>query len=62
MERIDKSRDFIKQKFLLAEKLFWLAIMPELLGKWYTRKNTELPRITLQSDEEEEDNGSWCYC
>ena len=62
MKRINISRDFIEQKFLQAEKLFWLSIMPELLGKWYTRKNTELPKITLQSAEEEEDDGTWCYC
>ena len=36
--------------------------MPELLGKWYTRKHIESPQVTLNTDEEEEDDGSWCYC
>ena len=37
MERILINNDFI-------------AIVPELLGKWYTRKHTELPRLTLQTN------------
>ena len=26
------------------------TIMPELLEKWYTRKHTEFPRLTLQTN------------
>ena len=40
-----------------------LAILPELIGKWFTRDHTALPVVTVQCDENiEEDNGSWCYC
>ena len=47
----------------LAEKFFYLAILPELLGKWFTRDHTALPTVMLHDDsDEEEDNGSWCYC
>ena len=28
-----------------AEKLFWLAIIPELLGKWLTRDHAKLPTV-----------------
>ena len=62
MEQIVINNDFIEEKLQQAEKLFWLAIMPELLGKWYTRKHTKPPRVTLKADEEEEDDGSCCYC
>ena len=48
MERIVINKDFIEQKLQQAEKLFWLAVMPELLGKWYTRKHTELPSHVTQ--------------
>ena len=34
MEQIEINNDFIEEKLQQAEKLFWLAIMPELLGKW----------------------------
>ena len=48
---------------VLAEKFFYLAILPELLGKWFTRDHTALPTVMLHDDsDEEEDNGSWCYC
>ena len=46
--------------------MFWLAIVPELLGKWYTRHDTTLPQsaasIDLSSEDEVEDDGTWCYC
>ena len=61
-ERIVVDNDFIEGKLQQAEKLFWLAIMPELIGKWYTGKHTEFPRHTLQTDEVEGNDGSWCYC
>ena len=37
IEQIVINNDFIEEKLQQAENLFWLAIIPELLGKWYTR-------------------------
>jgi hypothetical protein len=39
------------------------AILPELLGKWYTHKRS-VPgnSAKLHVDEYDEDNGSWCLC
>ena len=57
---------FIKEKLKQAEKLFWLAIIPELLGKWFTRNHTKLPNVVATTDDEgnanEDDDGTWCYC
>ena len=41
-----------------VQKFFKCCILPELLGKWYTRINKQLVNIL----EAEEDDGSWCYC
>ena len=46
-----------------AKKLFHYAILPELLGKWFTREhvvNTE-PRIH-HGVIDDHDDGTWCYC
>ena len=62
-ERILPDNDFISEQLQLAERFFHLAILPELLGKWFTRDHTALPTVTALPDEnDEEDNGSWCYC
>ena len=61
-ERILPDTDFISEQLNLAEKFFYLAILPELLGKWFTRDHTALPTVMLHDDSGEEDNGSWCYC
>lgn len=65
IERIVLDRVFIEEKLVQAEKFFWLAIIPELLGKWFTRDFTKLPIVTAVADTEnrsEDDDGTWCYC
>ena len=73
IERILLDQGFIEEKLKEAERLFWLAIIPELLGKWFTRTNAWLPSINSVSDdlsedadknedEDNDDDGSWCYC
>ena len=55
--------DFISEQLEIAENFFHLAILPESIGKWFTRDHTSLPVVTVQCDEHiEEDDGSWCYC
>jgi len=50
---------FIEERLKKTEKLFWLAIIPELLGKWFTRDHTKLPIVTAITDNDysSEDNG-----
>lgn len=75
IERILLDQGFIKEKLEKAERLFWLAVLPELLGKWFTRANTQLSAINSTTDdlnddinvdendhEEDDDDGTWCYC
>ena len=66
IERILFDRMFIGEKLQQAEKLFWLAIIPELLGKWFTRDHTKLPIVAAitdgDDDSSEDDDGTWCYC
>ena len=67
IERIPLNQAFIEEKLEQAEKLFWLAIIPELLGKWFTRNHTKLPHIVFTTDDhddpnKDDDDGTWCYC
>lgn len=64
IERILLNQVFIEEKLIQAEKLFWLAIIPELLGKWFTRDHTKLPTVVATTDDDpnEDDDGTWCYC
>ena len=66
IERISLDKNFIELQLEKAEKVFWLAVVPELLAKWYTRHNTTLPRSSatfdLSSEDDNDDDGTWCYC
>ena len=67
IERILFDRMFIEEKLQQAEKLFWLAIIPELLGKWFTRDHTKLPIVAAITDgdddsSEDDDGGSMIGC
>ena len=68
---IDTSLHELQLEKALSSRVFWLAVVPELLAKWYSRHNTTLPQSTLHADaavdydlssEDEEDDGIWCYC
>jgi len=65
IERITLDEALIKSALPVAEKFYRFCILPELLGKWYTRQQT--PRNSVQSPRDpalqtEEDDGSWCHC
>jgi len=46
-----------------ADKFFNLAVMPELLGKWFTRERTALvPQFDSTMHDDSDDDGTWCYC
>jgi len=69
IERIFLGQSFIEEKLNQAEK-FWLAILPELLGKWFTRTNTQFPVVNTISPnndsnefkDEDSDDRTWFYC
>lgn len=57
IERVEADEQLIETA-VPKSKTFWrLCILPELLGKWYTR--TQTLKTFPQS---EEDSGTWCYC
>lgn len=67
IERINPDVEFWELALMKAKKFFSLCILPELLGKWYTRPST--PPTQLHGDEElvddvdgDEEEGPWCYC
>ena len=64
IERVFHDRDFIAEKLKKGEELFWLGIVPELLGKWFTRDNSKLSVISQAAldEDDEDDDGTWCYC
>ena len=71
MERITIDREFYKSVADRVELFFTYGVLPEIVGKWYTRKYVankdgvvQLPsRIEHKDTEyEEETTKSWCYC
>ena len=63
IERITLDEAFIQTAIPSAEKFWRLCVLPELLGKWYTRKQCPNPqRTSLHAQTEEEDSGRWCFC
>ena len=62
VQRIVMDREFIDDAIEKIEPYIKLAILPELMGKWFTKQNMILneDETPQQLDHQEEDN--WCYC
>lgn len=58
IERIYGDEDFWDDVTIKADKFHSTCILPELLGKWYTRP----VRAVVQEDESDGESGPWCYC
>ena len=60
IERLTLDETLITSALPTAKKFFKFCILPELLGKWYTRQHP----TTGNNDplECEEDDGTWCHC
>ena len=62
IERIALDKELF-QTLLPTAKTFWkLCVLPELLGKWYTRQQCPDSQTTSLHTPTEEDSGKWCYC
>lgn len=59
-ERLTLDETLITSALPTAKTFFNICILPELLGKWYTRRHP----TTGDNDplEYEDDDGSWCHC
>ena len=63
IERLTADHQFLEPRLRKAKKFFQTAIIPELLGKWYSRESSLcIPCIENITDGDEEDSGKWCYC
>ena len=61
IERI--TEEFLQTIIPQAEKFFKLCVLPELLGRWFTRSHgCQVPHDVADELQTEEDNGTWCYC
>lgn len=61
IERIKPDPNLLQPALQKAEQFFKLSILPEIVGKWFTRSHIPLPPAQV-SDIDEEDRGVWCYC
>ena len=75
VERIVADKDFFEGVVDTAQHFFVYGILPEIIGKWYTRKSiadsdgiVQIPTTTDSSSAEQGTNGDedmsklWCYC
>ena len=60
IEWITLDKSLIQAAISVASKFWRLCVLPELLGKWYTRPQTG--NGTSPCPHKEEDQGKWCYC
>ena len=60
-ERLTPDTALITEALTKAERFFTLCIMPELIGKWFTRSREDIVEVEV-SDTDEPDEGRWCYC
>ena len=66
VERIPIDVPFLNDALEKAKKMFIDAIVPEVLGKWYSRQTTEYsytesPQIS-SSIEKNTSPDIWCFC
>ena len=52
-ELIHKDNDFIMEKVPTATKFFVLAVLPELIGRWYSKSHVSIPQIQSKKDSAE---------
>jgi hypothetical protein len=75
VERISADKHFLESKQDVLKYFFVYGMMPEIVGKWYTRKPiADLEGVVSQPleaaseadasspDEEEDYTKLWCYC
>ena len=66
IEKINIDREFIDDVIDKTKPFIKMAILPELMGKWFTKQNVtdnedETPH-DQQPTADQEDEDRWCYC
>ena len=59
VERVYVDEDFLVEAIVQAGDFFTVAILPELLGRWYTRK-VVMPEATI--NDSRTSGYMYCYC
>ncbi len=72
IERIQIDRNFHASNLIEIEHFFLYSVLPEVVGKWITRKNvagedgivtTDFKETILPTtSQDEDDNKNWCFC
>ena len=60
-ERLTRDSAIMTDSLTKVKRFFTLCILPELIGKWFTRSRAELNDIKL-SENDDQDEGTWYYC
>ena len=70
IERILPDIAFWEEALMKSTKLFNVAVLPELLGRWLSRtsvvtvanQSTENATDEIHDDDDDDEEGPWCYC
>ena len=64
IERIGPDVALWEDALLKATKVFKLAVLPELLGRWFTKPTLSRGAIEdpVQETESDDEEGPWCFC
>lgn len=62
IERIVPDNDFWDNAVTKATLFFNRCILPELVGKWFTRPSSSQLPSTMSEESEGDNDGVWCFC
>ena len=68
--RINLDKDFIKNSIEKATAFYKYGVLPELVGKWYTKAASMSPSnskedaspVHVTNQSHLKDSATWCYC
>ena len=62
VQRITIEKEFIDDAMKRAEPFVKQGILPELVGKWFTRQKTSLNEEQIAEQPDVSTKQVWCYC
>ena len=60
IERVLPDNNFWENVVAKATKFFFNGVLPEIIGKWYSRPL--IPTNVKHNQSGDENEGCWCYC
>ena len=61
IKKIHYNNDFVEAALSKALKFFKQGVLPELVGRWYSRL-ASTKKDTIENEESGSDDDKWCYC